>query len=45
MVILMCSELEAFIGTLCLALLLAALYYIIVLVGLSRRVRQLKRAY
>ena len=44
MVILMFSEVDAFIALLWVALLLVALYYVIVLVGLSRRVRQLKRA-
>ena len=43
MVILMYSELDAFIGALWAALLLVALYYIIVLVGLTQRVRQLRK--
>ena len=40
---LMYSELDAFIGALWVALLLVALYYIIVLVGLTQRVRQLRK--
>jgi hypothetical protein len=43
MVILMYTELDPFIALLWAALLLFALYYVIVLVGLSRRVRQLRR--
>ena len=43
MVILMFQDIDAFLGALWGVLLLVALFYIVVLAGLSRRVRQLKQ--
>ena len=43
MVILMFQDIDAFLGALWAVLLLVALFYIVVLTGLSRRVRQLKQ--